>query len=237
MRPTQDPGRVAGLIYLLLAVCAPYRNVYLPAALFVSGDAAATAGNIAAHELLFRLGIVSDLLSGVILIFLMLAFYRLFKDVDHYCAVLVVILGGVVPAAIYFVNVVNDAAALILVRGDAFLAVFAGPQREALALLFLRLHHQVVVGAQLLWGLWLFPLAALINKSRFLPRFLGVWVAINGLAYVLLCLLGFLWPRYEDRLAQLAMPALVGELALALWLVVAGTRRATRPATATGDRA
>jgi hypothetical protein len=228
MRLTRDPGRAAGLVYLLLAVCAPYRNVYLPAALIVPGDATATASNIAAHELLFRIGIVSDVLCGAILIFLGLAFYRLFKDVDRHYALLVLFLGGVVPSAIYFVNVVNDAAALTLVRGGDFLAVFTGPQRHALALLFVRLHQEVVVGAELLWGLWLFPLAALIYKSRFVPRFVAVWLTLNGLAYVLLCCVGFLLPRYEERLSQWALPALLGELVLALWLVVRGAAAVQR---------
>lgn len=63
------------------------------------GNATATANNIAVHELLFRLGIVSDLFCGTILIFLALALYRLLKGVDQNHAVLMVILGGVLPAA------------------------------------------------------------------------------------------------------------------------------------------
>src|SRR5437773_1126463 len=135
MHPTSNPGRVAGFLYLLLVVAAPLRLIYIPSRLFVRGDAAATAGNIAAHETLFRLGIIGDLFCGIVLIFLTLAFYRLFKDVDRNHAVLVVILGGLVPACIDFFNVLNDAAALILVRGADFLSVFEKPQREALAML------------------------------------------------------------------------------------------------------
>ena len=86
-----------------------------------------TANNIAAHETLFRLGIVGDLFCGTIVIFVALALYRLFKGVDQNLAVLVVILGGVLPAAIDFFNVLNDAAALILVRGADFLS-FAAPR-------------------------------------------------------------------------------------------------------------
>jgi hypothetical protein len=93
----------------------------------VRGNATATANNVAAHELLFRLSIVSDLLCGIILIFLILALYRLLKGVDRNLAVLMVILGGVLPATIDFVNVLNDAAALILVRGADFLSVFEKP--------------------------------------------------------------------------------------------------------------
>ena len=98
MTSTTKNARVAGLWYLLLVLLGPVRLMYIPSKLFVHGDATATASNIAAHEWLFRLGIVSDLICGVILIFLTLAFYRLFKEVDQNLAVLVVILGGVMPS-------------------------------------------------------------------------------------------------------------------------------------------
>jgi len=49
----------------------------------------------------------------------------------------------------------NDAAALMLVRGTDFLSVFEKPQRDALAMLFLRVHRQEIVAAEILWGLWL----------------------------------------------------------------------------------
>ena len=224
MSSTRNPGRVAGFLYLLLVVFAPYRLIYIPSKLFVRGNATATANNVAAHELLLRLSIVSDLLCGIILIFLILALYRLLKGVDRNLAVLMVILGGVLPATIDFVNVLNDAAALILVRGADFLSVFEKPQRDALAMLFLRVHHQEVLGAEILWGLWLFPLAILVYRSRFLPRFLGVWLIINGFAYLTISLTGLLVPQYEDVVSNYAFPALLGEMAIMLWLLIKGAK-------------
>jgi hypothetical protein len=138
MSATRNPGRVAGLWYLLLVLIGPLTLLYIPSKLFVHGNAAATAENIAAHELLFRFGIVADLAGGVVLIFLVLAFYRLFKGVDQNLAVLVIIFGGVMPAILYFVGVVANAGALMVVRGGDFLSVFDKPQRDALAMLFLR---------------------------------------------------------------------------------------------------
>src|SRR6266849_783841 len=167
MSSTHNPGRVAGFWYLLLVVIGPLRLIYIPSKLFVHGNATATASNIAAHEWLFRFGIVSDLVGAVILIFLTLAFYRLFKGVDQNLAVLVVIFGGVMPAVINFVSVVYDAAALMVVRGADFLSVFDKPQRDALAMLFLRLHGHEITAAEILWGLWLLPLAVLVYGSRF----------------------------------------------------------------------
>ena len=224
MSSTRNPGRVAGFLYLLLVLFAPFRLIYIPSTLIVRGNATATAHNIAAHELLFRLGIVSDLFCGTILIFLLLALYRLLKGVDQNLAVLMVVLGGLLPATIDFLNVLNDAAALMLVRGADFLSVFDKPQRDALAMLFLRLHHQEIVAAEILWGLWLFPLAILVYRSRFLPRFLGVWLIINGFAYLTMSFTGLLLPQYEDMVSNLAFPALLGEMAFMLWLVIKGAK-------------
>src|SRR5882672_5025380 len=161
----RNPGRVVGFWYLLLVLGGPLRLIYIPNKLFVHGDAPATASNIAAHERLFRFGMLSDLFGAVVLIFLVLAFYRLFKAVDQRLAALLVIVGGVMPALINFVNVVSDAGALMVARsgsagGADFLSVFDKPQRDALVMLFLRLHHQQIVAAEILWGLWLFPMGA-----------------------------------------------------------------------------
>jgi len=224
MSSTRNPGRVAGLWYLLLIVIGPLRLIYIPSKLFVTGNATATVNNIAAHEWLFRFGIVGDLVGALILILLVLAFYRLFKDVDQYLAVLVVILGGVMPAVIYFVNAVSDAGALMVVRGADFLSVFEKPQRDALVMLFLRLHDHQNTAAEILWGVWLFPLAILVYRSRFLPRFLGVWLAIGGFAYVSLSLTGELLPQYQDKVFTISQPAFFGELALMLWLIIKGAK-------------
>src|SRR5213080_30209 len=147
MSSARNPGRVVGYWYLLLVLLGPLRLIYIPNKLFV----------------------LSDLLGAVVLIFLVLAFYRLFKEVDQQLAVLLVIVGGVMPALINFVNVVTDAGALMVARsgsaGNAdFLSVFDKPQRDALVLLFLRLHHAQIVAAEILWGLWLFPIGALAYK-------------------------------------------------------------------------
>ena len=220
MNSTCNPGRVAGLWYLLLIAMGPLFLIYIPNKLFVHGNAAATVNNIAAHERLFRIGILAELVGGVILIFLVLAFYRLFKGVDASLAVLVVILGGVMPAVIYFVNVVNDFAALMVAQGADFLSVFEKPQRDALAMLFLRAHHQEVLAAEILWGLWLFPLAILVYRSRFL----GVWLIVNGFAYPTISLTGLLVPQYEDVVSNYAFPALLGEMAIMLWLLIKGAK-------------
>jgi len=222
MPSTRNPGRVAGLWYLLLILAGPIRLIYIPSKLFVHGNAAATASNIAGHEWLFRFGIVSELLGSVVLIFLTLALYRMFKGVDQSLAVQVVILGGLMPALLNFVCAVYDSAALMVARGADFLSVFDKPQRDALALLFLRLTDHQNTAAEILWGLWLFPLAILTYKSRFLPRFLGVWLAIAGFGWVLLFFTGELVPQYNNKLFTYGQPVFFAEIALMLWLLIKG---------------
>jgi Domain of unknown function (DUF4386) len=224
MHATVKAARVAGAFYLALVLAAPLRLIYIPNTLFVTGNATVTVTNIAEHATLFRLGIAADLFCGVILIFLTLALYRVFKGVDQGLAVMMVIVGGVLPSAIDFFNVLNDAAALMLVRGADFLAVFDKPQRDALAILFLRLHRQQIVAAEVLWGLWLFPLGILTIRSGFLPRFLGYWLIINGFAYLALSFSGIFLPQYEHMLSNITFPAILGEMAFMLWLLIKGAK-------------
>ena len=228
MTSNRNPGRVAGVWYLLLVFSGPLRLLYIPSKLFVHGDAVATASNIAAHEWLFRFGIVSELSGGVVLIFLTLAFYRLFKEVDRTLAVLVVIFGGVMPAVLQFIGAMIDSTTLMIARGAPFLSVFDKAQQDALAFLFVRLSEHQTTAAELLWGVWLLPLALLVYRSRFLPRFLGVWLVVNGIAYVILCLTGELLPKYENAVFMYGQPAFFGELALMLWLLIKGARPAAQ---------
>jgi Domain of unknown function (DUF4386) len=224
MSSTHNPGRVAGLWYLVLIAIGPLFLIYIPNKLFVHGNAAATVNNIAAHERLFRIGILAELVGGVVLIFLVLAFYRLFESVDPSLAVLVIILGGVMPAVIYFVNVVNDFAALMVAQNADFLSVFDKPQRDALAMVFLRLHNYQIDASLVLAGAWLFPLATLVYRSRFLPRFLGIWLAIGGFGWLILSLTAIVAPQYQDKLFAIFQPAFLGEIALTLWLVIKGAK-------------
>jgi hypothetical protein len=224
MHPTKKDARVAGFLYLALVVFGPVRLIYIPNKLIVSGNATATANNITAHETLFRLGIVSDLMSATIAIFVTLALYRLLKGVNESLAVLMVILGSLMVTPIYFINTVNDAAALVLVRGADFLSVFDKAQRDALAMLFLRLHHAGIVANEIFWGLWLIPFGLLVYRSRFLPRLLGVWLVLNSLPYLATSFTGVLFPRFEATVWNIGFPLSLGELAIMLWLLIRGIK-------------
>ena len=123
MHSKQKQARFAGLLYVLLAVTGVFSLLYVPTAITVYGDAAATAANIMSSELLFRAGILSGLISNVIFIFLVLALYRLFKDISHKQAMLMVTL-VVISVSITFANTFNQIAALIILSGADFLSVF-----------------------------------------------------------------------------------------------------------------
>lgn len=222
MHPTVKNARIAGALYVLLGIVGPLRLIYIPNKLFVAGNATATANNIAAHETLFRVGILSDLIGATIVIFVTLALYRLLKDVDQGLAVVMVILGSLMVTPIYFVNTINDAGALLFARGADFLSVFDKAQRDAFAMLFLRLHHAGVLANEIFWGLWLFPLGLLIYRSRFLPRFLGVWLMLACFAYLALSFTGILFPNYEGTVFNITQPLMLGEVATMLWLLIRG---------------
>lgn len=223
MHPTVKTARVAGALYLSMVVTGPFSLIYLPNKLIVPGNAAATAGKVLASEMLFRLGIVADLVGAVLFILLAMALYRLFSGVNKAHASLMVAL-VLVSATIGFVNVLSNIAALTLFRGADFLAVFDKPQRDALGMLFLRLHGQGNLINEIFWGLWLFPFGVLVMRSRFLPRILGVLLIVNGFAYLAISLTSLLFPDYGNLLFRAAMPALLGELWIMLWLLIKGAK-------------
>jgi hypothetical protein len=223
MHPTVKAARTAGAVYLALVLIAPFSLLYVPGKLIVRGNATATANNVLNHEMLFRLGIIADLFSSVVFICLGLALYRLLSSVNKTWARLMV--GFVlVSAAVGFLNVLNNVAAVILFRGGDFLAVFDKPQRDALAYLFIRLHNHGQFVNEIFWGLWLLPFGLLVYRSSFLPRFLGAWLMLACFAWVVLSLIALLFPPYYSAAFRIAQPALFAELAIMLWLLIKGAK-------------
>lgn len=236
MRFTKNPGRFAGLLYVVTSIVGFFAMGYVPGKVIVHGNAAATASNISAHETLFRLGIAGGLVGQAGFIFVALALYDLLKGVSRRHASLMVML-IVISVPIAFVNELNSIAALVLVRGADFLSVLDRTQRDALAMLFIKLHGQGFVVAEMFWGLWLFPLGLLVYRSRFLPRFLGVWLGLAGIAWVILSLTGILLPEYQDRVDRYLQPAIIGEIVFMLWLLIIGAKPPAMDAAATATAA
>jgi hypothetical protein len=223
MTTLQKNARVAGLFYLLIALTGPFVLLYVPGKLFVPGDATATANNILAHALLFRTYIVVGILSELFFIALVLALYHLLNGVSRELATVMVIL-VLIDVPLAFLGIANQIATLTIVHGADFLSVFDQPQRNALAALLININRHEVLVSEIFWGLWLLPLGLLVYRSRFLPRFLGVWLFINGIAYVVISFTGILLPQHLGIVNTISFPILFGEVAFTLWLLVIGAR-------------
>lgn len=219
----KDPGRVAGLLYVVASVPGFFALIYVPSKILVRGNAAATATNLSVHETLFRLGIVAELIGQAMFIFVALALYELLKEVNrrHALAMLTLIL---VAIPIAFLNEVNSLAALVLVRGADFLSVFDKPQRDALARLFLNLRGGGFDVAGIFWGLWLFPLGLLSYRSGSIPRILGVLLMIGCFAYLANSFTSIALPQYEEIVSRWVSPLQAVELLFMSWLLVMGAR-------------
>src|SRR6266481_5876926 len=223
MKSIKRQARFAGLLYLLASIPAPFALIYVPSKLIVFGDATATANHLRDSETLFRLGIASELFGFIIFIFVVLALYRLFKGVNEKHALAMAIL-LLISIPISLLNVLNEIAALILVSGADFLSAFEKGQLDALAYLFLRLHGQGFIVAQIFWGLWLFPFGLLVIRSGFIPRVLGVLLMIAGVAYLANAFATFILPRYAPLVDQFTMVLTAGELPIIFWLLIWGAR-------------
>ena len=223
MSSTKNPGRFAGLLYLLTSVVGFFAMMYVPSKFIVHGNAAATANNIAGSETLFRLGIGCELISQILFMWVALALYDLLKGVNQRRASLMLTL-IVVSIPIALLNELNAIAALILVRGADFLSIFEKPQRDALAMLFLNLRSYGFDVAAIFWGLWLFPLGLLVYRSGFLPRILGILLMLNCFTFPVNSFTSLLLPQYVHIVSRWMRPLSFGELLFMFWLLIMGAK-------------
>lgn len=223
MESLKRTARVAGVLYIVACVPAPFSLLYVPNTLIVSGNAAETASRILASQWMLLAAIAGELINAIAFLFVTLALYRLLEGVKQPLASLMVTLFAL-SIPISCLNVLNEIAALILVRGADFLSVFTRPQLDALAMVFLRLHGSGLLVAQIFWGLWLLPFGMLVFRSGFIPRFFGIYLIANGFAYPIQSFTGLFLPRYHRVVSQIMLPFLLGELAIILWLLIRGVR-------------
>jgi hypothetical protein len=224
MTAIKKQARTAGVLYFMVLLIAPIGLVYVPGKLYVREDATATADHIRTSESLLRIGISTELLHEVLWVFVVLALYRLLKPVNETHARQMLILGALVSVPIVLLNVLNEIAAMLLVSGANFLAVFNRGQLDALALLFYRLHGQGLNVASIFWGLWLFPFGALVIRSGFIPRLLGLLLIIAGTGYVASSFTTLLLPRYESSVDRIATILEFGEVPIIFWLLIWGAK-------------
>lgn len=224
-------ARLAGFLYLAMLPLG-ILGLIIPTNLMVSGDAAATAGNVMASASLLRLSIVSALLVQVVNIGVVLVLYRLLKPVNKSMAsLMVVFLLVAVPIGMF--NELNHFAALLFASGAGYLAVFPTDQQQALVSLSLDLHQHGIMITHIFWGLWLFPMGYLVFKSGFLPKIIGILLMIGCFGYLIDSTVFFFLPDVKLTVSQFTF---IGEIVLPLWLVIKGVnvaqweQRALEPA-------
>jgi len=213
-------ARLAGLIWLLMFIFGPMAQV-VRSKLFIPGDSVTTAQNLLTNEFLFRLGFVSDLLMMVLFLLLPLVLYKLFCHVDKNLSLLMVIF-VIVSVPINMLNLLNEFAALHLLRGAEYLNAVATEQLMANAMFTYDLYLNGYEIANVFFALWLVPLGLLVYKSGFLPKFLGTLLVVGGLSLFLEVLLYFLLPGYETVNTILLIPQTISEFAFLLWILIRG---------------
>ena len=213
-------ARIAGILYLSVAILAPLGDMVFRAGLVIQGDAAATASNIMASEGKYRLGFMSDLFTQVIHVFLVLFLYKLLKPINKNQAKIMLVL-GLVSVPITMLNELNNIAPLLLLSGADYLNVFPADQLNALVTFFIDLRAQGVSISTIYWGLWLFPMGYLIFKSSYLPKYLGILLIIAGAGYLIDFVLFFLFPSLS---ISIVIFTFWGEVLFPLWLLIKGVR-------------
>jgi hypothetical protein len=165
---------------------------------------------------------INDLLSSTVWVFLVFALCRLFKQVSERQVKLLIAFVFVQIPTVFIMEAFNIAS-LMIFKGE-ILKTFELTQRQDLAMLFLKINDYGTVALATFWGLWLFPLAILVYKSRFLPRFLGILLVIDGFACLAISFTGLLFPQYHKMVSNIAFPALLGEVVFMLWLLIKGAK-------------
>jgi hypothetical protein len=217
-------ARVAGVCWLLTIAAGLFAERSVRAKLVVDGDAAATIHNIFANEAIYRLGTAAEFVGTATYLVLTGILYLLLAPVSRPIALIAAIF-GVAGCTIWFLNVVNNMAPLVLLGGPPSGAEFASMQSAAFA--FVRMGNETLLAGMLCFGVHCLLLGGLFARSNFFPWPIGVALAAGGLGYL------------ASGLAHIAMPALgsliggygflaggVGELLTGLWLAFVGLNAA-----------
>jgi hypothetical protein len=213
---TRPRARITGVVYLLYFLTAVFGEFFMRG-LVVSGDAAATANNILAHQPWFRLGLATGLIATAFYIALTALFYDLFRPVNRSLSLLAAFFSLVGCAILAFASLFRIAPLVILGGRDGqYLSVFKVEQLRALASLFLELNGQCVNICFVFFGVYCLLIGYLIFRSAFLPRILGVLMVFAGLGW-----LTFLSPPLAHYLSPY-IQVFLAEGSLMLWLLVMG---------------
>ena len=212
-------ARLAGVFYLLMAPFAAF-SLKVRFSAFEHADAAQTVANITAAPGQYLAAIVTWLVSQTLMIFLVVALYRLLRPVSKTYAALMAAL-GLIGIPISMLNEINQFAVLLWLGPSEFTANVDPTQIQANVMFFLHLHERGMQICHIFWGLWLLPFGYLVFKSEFLPRLLGILLMVAGIGY-LVDLTGYL--LFPGSNFTITPYTFVGELLLPLWLVIKGVR-------------
>ena len=215
-------ARMAGALYLINIVGGAFAITIVPAMVLVAGNAAATSHNIQTHELLYRSGLVAHVLVTVTNVPLALIFYELLKVVNRGLALLDAFF-ILVATAIEAAGIVNQFAPLVLLGSGPYASALPATQLQALAYVPWNLSSNEYSLHTVFFAFDIITAAYLVFRSTFLPRAIGVLLAIDGLAYLVYSFTFFLAPGFAAQLVPwIQLPALIGEGSLCLWLLVVG---------------
>jgi hypothetical protein len=215
-------ARVAGVLYLIIFIVAPFAFEFGRTSVVVPGDAAATVNTIVASESVFRIGMVAE--SVVVLVEIVLAaiLYVLLKPVSQPLS-LAAAFSRLAEAVVQAVNLLTGLPALLLLGGAGYLTAFEPAQLQALVLLFLEVNAFLILVWGLLFGFHLLLLGYLVYKSGFWPRILGILLLLASLGYLAQSYGHILAPQYDDPLSTVVVVLSVpGELAFTVWLLWKG---------------
>ncbi len=216
---TRRIARIAGLLYLTMIVCGVWSEAAVRANLIVPGDAAATVANIRASVGLFRMAFAADTIMLFCDVALAVLLYRLFLPVDRTLALMAMAF-RLVQSAVLGMNLLNHAAALLIVQQSGAAAVFPPIEGEFLALFFLELHGYGYDAGLLFFGINSLLTGWLIVRSGLFSTLLGLSVAAAGLVYLTGSYLRFLAPHLSEGFAPAYLLPLLAETAFCLWLLL-----------------
>jgi hypothetical protein len=217
----QVKARIAGFLYLIVIVGGIFAEMLVRSRIIVHGDAAATAHNIIAHEVLYRWGFVVELFYLVCNVPLILLFYDLFKVVNRKVALLDACL-GLLSTAIEGISMLGHYAPLFFLGGGHHLSAFTPEQLQAASYISLELFEYGFAISLVFFGFDCFAMAYLIVRSTFFPKIIGVLLAIEGFFYLANSFADFLAPAFAAKIFPFLAASAVAEIALCLWLLVRG---------------
>lgn len=221
--PTKRYARIAGALYLVIAVFGAFAIGYVPSVIVAAGDAAATATNLMANQGLFGLGVFADLVVMLTEIVLSVMLFVLFKPTSPTLS-MVALVSRLTMVVVMAVNLLIHIMPLALLRGAADPASLTPELLQSVAVLF-QAHRYGIYVWDMFFGFHLAAIGYLVFKSGYFPKLLGIAITIGSLGYFFEGLVKVTFIENGAvgmAVVGLLVVATVSELAFALWLLIRG---------------